>query len=293
MSIEFSYSITQVDAPEKMMTVQYSSVGKETITIGIRLPFADEDFDEYMKLNAPIFDWELEGKLVSAPTVGVSGDLSFTSPPLVDPVTVAIAEYLDAAEPVPLYGVKAVEGVHTENLTLLRRFNSKANLVALEIVGLQGDLDSTEDETKMFNSSAKVTEQALLRGVQVFAVSKAQSIIDFLVNDHSYTSKALGEGQFLLTLPQSTALTAALVASRSKESRVRQIDKIVVTIASGKVFDGDEVSQGRMARAVAFGSAGDTTSWVLADNTVATVTHAELKEAGLLAGQKQTLITVA
>lgn len=78
-----------------------------------------------------------------------------------------------------------------------------------------------------------------------------------------------------------------------KASRTLAVSQIVVISASGKSFDGDETSQNRMARAVTSSNAGDTTQWVLADTTVATVTHEELKEALRLAGEAMTAIWVS
>lgn len=75
-----------------------------------------------------------------------------------------------------------------------------------------------------------------------------------------------------------------------KKNREVAVAAITVKTASGKVFDGDERSQDRMARAVALGSAGELTQWKLADNAIATVTWEELKEALRLAGEAQTAI---
>jgi len=80
---------------------------------------------------------------------------------------------------------------------------------------------------------------------------------------------------------------------QAKETKINQVANITVTTTSGKTFDGDEIAQDRMARAVSFSQPLDTTQWVLADNTVATVTREELVEAGLLAGQAMTTIWVA
>jgi hypothetical protein len=77
-----------------------------------------------------------------------------------------------------------------------------------------------------------------------------------------------------------------------KKTRVEEVAKIKVTTKSGKTFDGDEKSQDRMARAVALGSAGETTQWKLADNSIVTVTWEELREALRLAGDAQTAIWV-
>ena len=60
---------------------------------------------------------------------------------------------------------------------------------------------------------------------------------------------------------------------------------------NGLVYDGDEISQNRMARAVAAADSMDQmVAWTLADNTVATVAVLQLKKALSLASTKQTEI---
>jgi hypothetical protein len=81
-------------------------------------------------------------------------------------------------------------------------------------------------------------------------------------------------------------------AKIAKVARNEAVEAIVVTTTSGKAFDGDEVSQGRMARAIAASDAGDTTVWMLADNTPASVTREELKEALRLSGDAQTSLWI-
>lgn len=86
----------------------------------------------------------------------------------------------------------------------------------------------------------------------------------------------------------------AAAHEQKKAAREEAVSRIRVTTASGKLFDGDETSQTRMARAaVALQAAGQTeTLWVLADNTPATVTLDELAEALALAGAEQTRLWV-
>lgn len=75
-----------------------------------------------------------------------------------------------------------------------------------------------------------------------------------------------------------------------KADRQAKVDAITVEV-DGMVFDGDEISQGRMARAVtAADQLTDTTPWTLHDNSVVTVTALQLKTACRLAGEAQTLI---
>lgn len=87
----------------------------------------------------------------------------------------------------------------------------------------------------------------------------------------------------------------AQAQQQTKTNRDEAVARIQVTTASGKVFDGDETSQTRMARAViAMQAAGqDQTLWVLADNVPATVSLDELAEALALAGAEQTRLWVS
>jgi biopolymer transport protein ExbD len=74
-----------------------------------------------------------------------------------------------------------------------------------------------------------------------------------------------------------------------KAERTAAVEAIKVTTTAGNTFDGDEVSQGRMARAIVTLNAnpGSTVNWILADNTVIQATAAELTEALTLAGTEQ------
>ena len=82
-------------------------------------------------------------------------------------------------------------------------------------------------------------------------------------------------------------------AVASKKLRDTAVAAIKVTV-NGKVFDGDEVAQGRITRAVAAAeSAGITVyQWKLADNSVADVSLSELKQALALAFQAQSELWV-
>jgi len=79
-----------------------------------------------------------------------------------------------------------------------------------------------------------------------------------------------------------------------KHLRAMQVDAIRVTTAAGHTYDGDEVAQGRMARAIIALQATGTpaVNWVLADNSVIMASAAELTEALALAGAAQPAIWV-
>lgn len=79
----------------------------------------------------------------------------------------------------------------------------------------------------------------------------------------------------------------------AKADRQEQTRNIRVTTATGNVFQGDEVSQGRMThvlQAYAAELPDGTVEWILADNTVATVTMSELDEALRLSVDAQNAI---
>lgn len=84
------------------------------------------------------------------------------------------------------------------------------------------------------------------------------------------------------------------VRSAAKIARALAVEAIQVTTAAGNTFDGDELSQGRMSRAIIALSTGlaPSVTWVLADNSTIEATAAELTEALVLAGMAQAAIWV-
>jgi len=80
----------------------------------------------------------------------------------------------------------------------------------------------------------------------------------------------------------------------AKAAREKAVSEIKVTTQAGNTFDGDEISQTRMSRAIIALSTGlaPSVNWVLADNSVIQATAAELTEALVLAGQAQAAIWV-
>lgn len=100
----------------------------------------------------------------------------------------------------------------------------------------------------------------------------------------------------LITADDKALQAAAAEREAWKARRAAAVRAIKVTTASGRVFDGDEISQARMARAIlGLQEAGEgaTVTWVLADNTPVAVTAAELSEALHLAGAEQARLWVA
>jgi len=78
-----------------------------------------------------------------------------------------------------------------------------------------------------------------------------------------------------------------------KAKRQEIVDAITVEV-NGKVFDGDEISQERMARALKVADITGQTSctWVLHDNSAVDVTKDELAQALALALQAQSAVWI-
>lgn len=115
-------------------------------------------------------------------------------------------------------------------------------------------------------------------------------------NENNAFVEDKGDYYEVVAIPAPTAeeLEARALA-QAKAERAEAVLRIIVEV-DGMAFDGDEESQTRMGRtiaaAVALGVdlATEKRVWVLADNTVAEVTIAQLAEALRLACDAQTAL---
>ena len=129
------------------------------------------------------------------------------------------------------------------------------------------------------------------RGV-VFNTTTQESVLwtDFGILPNNYTSKQKPEGLFVWDGKDwvfDIITKTALDVIEKRAAKLQQIREIIVTIKSGKSFDGDEESQNRIVRALSRVSSTGTLSWKLADNTIVEVSKIELQEALDLATQTQ------
>ena len=100
----------------------------------------------------------------------------------------------------------------------------------------------------------------------------------------------------IVGIPEPTAEEVkAQALAQAKTERAEAVSKITVDV-DGMTFDGDETAQTRMGRTIAAAVAlgvdltTEKRTWVLADNSVAEVTIAQLAEALRLAGDAQTAL---
>lgn len=105
----------------------------------------------------------------------------------------------------------------------------------------------------------------------------------------------LPDGAILTAPEMSEEEKQAQALAQAKADRAEAVSKITVEV-DGMTFDGDETAQGRMGRTIAAAIALGvdiqtyTQVWVLADNSVANVTIAQLAQALKLAGEAQTAL---
>lgn len=101
-----------------------------------------------------------------------------------------------------------------------------------------------------------------------------------------YYINEIDDAPYFVYTKKSPEQIEQLKRQKAKQEREVNVSNIKVSISPTLVFDGDERSQDRMARAIISMKDTDKISWVLHNNTVAQVTKAELQEALRLAGLK-------
>jgi hypothetical protein len=126
-----------------------------------------------------------------------------------------------------------------------------------------------------------------------------ESLVPFASADEvkAYAYAALNRPYFYTRVPtaeqkaQAAADAAQAARDVAKQRRADAVAAITVNV-DGMTFDGDEISQGRIARAIlAMESAGvPNTPWTLSNNAVAAVTVAQLRAALVKAGLAQTAL---
>lgn len=108
--------------------------------------------------------------------------------------------------------------------------------------------------------------------------------------NHTHFIEKEGEDYVIKQIPApSEQEIAAQALLKAKAEREDYVSKIIVEV-DGMMFDGDEISQDRMARSIIALDLGEKVQWVLADNSIKMVSRQQLREALRKAGEAQTAI---
>lgn len=129
---------------------------------------------------------------------------------------------------------------------------------------------------------ANFLDESLRNRLGIVAVDEPNHPIDFDYDLYYRTEQ--DDAPYVIYTRKSDEQIAAVALAKAKQERAQAVNEIIVTTQAGNAFDGHEDAQNRMARALLGLGDTDTIPWVLADNTIAQVTKAELMEALKLAG---------
>jgi hypothetical protein len=156
-----------------------------------------------------------------------------------------------------------------------------------------------KDSETLFGTIDTINNTNTRTGVQITAIGQLDKDASQYVglSNETTTPKVCTE---ITTVPVDTFyniynpingyfLTDALVGTVLKSLRQVELDALTVAIGTN-VYNADETSQGRMARAYMILGDTGTIDWKMLDNTTVTVTGAELKEALGLAGAAQSAL---
>jgi hypothetical protein len=109
-------------------------------------------------------------------------------------------------------------------------------------------------------------ENGFLIGLSFGQSSAGETTIEPPVRQYPWQVPKFANGQWTMAISQNEDAMRLF-----KEWRESQVEELTVTV-NGKTYDADEVSQGRMARAILAAEATGSTTvpfWVLANNEVA------------------------
>lgn len=76
MSINYTYTIANVDESARCMEIVYVSEGHETLHVGARLPYEGETLEQIVRMYSPIAYWQERTRTVVPPLVGVTGAIN-------------------------------------------------------------------------------------------------------------------------------------------------------------------------------------------------------------------------
>ena len=129
---------------------------------------------------------------------------------------------------------------------------------------------------------ANLTDPAIRTQLGVVEIAEPAQPEDYSESTHYRTEQ--DEAPYVVYTRKSDEQIAASAMAKAKQERAQAVADIIVTTTAGNAFDGHEGAQNRVARALLGLGDADTMPWVLADNTIAQVTKAELQEVLRLSG---------
>jgi hypothetical protein len=156
-----------------------------------------------------------------------------------------------------------------------------------------------KDSETLFGKFDPMSNTDTRTNVQIIAIGQFEPDASQYIglSNEDVTPKECAE---ILNVPENTFyniyspingyfLTDAWVESILKDLRQKELDNLTVKVED-HVYDADEVSQDRMARAYMIIGDTGTIDWKLADNKVFNVSGGEIKQALTLAGKAQTAL---
>lgn len=75
MPLQFSYEITSVDVNAKCMMVLYTAEGKTPVSVGVKIPYKDENLEDTIISFCPVAYWESQEKTIQNIEQGTKGTL--------------------------------------------------------------------------------------------------------------------------------------------------------------------------------------------------------------------------
>lgn len=78
--MQVSYKILTVNTEANCMDVEFSAEGHDTVTVGVRIPFAHEDVDQVIQSFAPMSVWFPQPTELASISEGRVGQIDVTSP---------------------------------------------------------------------------------------------------------------------------------------------------------------------------------------------------------------------
>ena len=112
-------------------------------------------------------------------------------------------------------------------------------------------------------------------------------------NRYSHYLDEIVDGIYVPDMDKQAELEATQAREAFKAQRQEAVDNLEVTY-EGTIYQGDEVSQGRMSRAIlALPDDTTTTLWIAKDNTPMQLTKVDLSSILRLAGEAQTVLWIA